>query len=137
VMLDIDTSHVATASKDRTGLFDGQYFTPSVETGRALLQWLETGVDEPEPDVPQRGEVYCTVEDYKSLVQAAVSNGWEEADVKAYLRQRGYSSIRQVPASACAAALEYFSRPVEVVHEEATADADGADGANPADGAGA
>lgn len=46
VMLDLDQSHVATASKDRTGLFDGQYFTPSQETGQTLLAWLDDGVDE-------------------------------------------------------------------------------------------
>jgi hypothetical protein len=42
--LSID-KHIATASKDRTGLFDGQHFVPSEETGRALLDWLETGTD--------------------------------------------------------------------------------------------
>ncbi len=38
-------SHVATASKDRTRLFDGKHFTPGIETGQALVNWLETGVD--------------------------------------------------------------------------------------------
>lgn len=33
--------HVANASKDRTGLFDGQHLVPSVETGKILRQWLE------------------------------------------------------------------------------------------------
>jgi hypothetical protein len=33
--------HVASASKDRTGLFDGQYFKPSDETGQSLVKWLE------------------------------------------------------------------------------------------------
>jgi hypothetical protein len=32
--------HVCTASKDRTGLFDGQYFVPGVETGQTLKAWL-------------------------------------------------------------------------------------------------
>lgn len=35
--------HVATASKDRTGLFDGQHIVPGEETGRALKAWLEGG----------------------------------------------------------------------------------------------
>lgn len=38
-------SHVATASKDRTRLFDGKHFTPGIETGQALMNWLETGID--------------------------------------------------------------------------------------------
>jgi hypothetical protein len=43
VMLDIDMHHVASASKDRTGLFDGQYFTVTRDTGKSLLEWLQTG----------------------------------------------------------------------------------------------
>jgi len=45
VMLDVDMQHVATASKDRTQLFDGQYFKISEETGKQLLAWLEAGKD--------------------------------------------------------------------------------------------
>lgn len=45
VMLDVSLNHTASASKDRTSLFDGQYFKPGIETGKKLLEWLETGVD--------------------------------------------------------------------------------------------
>jgi hypothetical protein len=45
VMLDLSLNHTASASKDRTGLFDGQYFKPSTDTGKKLLEWLETGAD--------------------------------------------------------------------------------------------
>lgn len=45
VMLDIDMRHIASASKDRTGLFDGQYFTVTQDTGKALLGWLQQGSD--------------------------------------------------------------------------------------------
>ena len=38
--------HIATASKDRTGLFDGRYFTPGVETGQELSQWLQGATPE-------------------------------------------------------------------------------------------
>lgn len=37
--------HVATATKDRTRLFDGSHFVPSVATGTALRAWLELGSD--------------------------------------------------------------------------------------------
>lgn len=43
VMLDVDMAHIASASKDRTSLFDGQFFKLSPDTGKTLLQWLETG----------------------------------------------------------------------------------------------
>ena len=37
--------HLATASKDRTTLFNGQHFTPSPETGEKLRDWLSSVVD--------------------------------------------------------------------------------------------
>lgn len=43
VMLDVDMAHIASASKDRTGLFDGQFIKITPETGEMLLAWLETG----------------------------------------------------------------------------------------------
>lgn len=43
LVFDIDTAHIATASKDRTSLFTGKSFQPSIETGRQLKQWLEGG----------------------------------------------------------------------------------------------
>jgi hypothetical protein len=52
VVLDLDSSHTAHASKDRTSLFDGEYFIPSPETGKRLLTWLNTGIDAPKPERP-------------------------------------------------------------------------------------
>ena len=49
VMLDIDMHHIASASKDRTSLFDGRFFKIDEATGTELLAWLETGA--PAPDV--------------------------------------------------------------------------------------
>ena len=45
VMMDISADHMASTSKDRTGLFDGQYFKPGIETGKKLLEWLESGTE--------------------------------------------------------------------------------------------
>ena len=44
-VFDLGAKHVATVSKDRTGIFDGQFFTISEETGKALKTWLESGID--------------------------------------------------------------------------------------------
>ncbi len=41
IFIDLDQQHTATTTKDRTTLFDGQYFVPTTETGRTLLAWLE------------------------------------------------------------------------------------------------
>ena len=45
-VLTLDQEHVATATKDRTGLFDGKYFTITPETGKEIYQWLSTGAPE-------------------------------------------------------------------------------------------
>lgn len=45
VVVDMSIDHVATASKDRTSLFDGEAFVPSRATGEKLIQWLERGED--------------------------------------------------------------------------------------------
>lgn len=39
--------HVATASKDRTGLFDGNPRIPDIETGQILAQWLNGEIETP------------------------------------------------------------------------------------------
>jgi len=41
VFMDIDQNHIASSTKDRTTLFDGQYFKPSKQTGKVLTEWLE------------------------------------------------------------------------------------------------
>lgn len=44
-VFDLNNEHIATVSKDRTNIFDGQFFMPSIETGVALKKWLDTGID--------------------------------------------------------------------------------------------
>ena len=50
VFMDIDHTHAASASKDRTNTLDGQFFMPSVKTGQMLRAWLDSGVDAPAPE---------------------------------------------------------------------------------------
>lgn len=45
VMMDVSIEHMASTTKDRTGLFDGTYFKPGEDTGKKLLEWLETGAE--------------------------------------------------------------------------------------------
>ena len=40
---DLSQNHIATASKDRTGIFDGKNFLPTEETGRAFAEWRASG----------------------------------------------------------------------------------------------
>lgn len=43
VFFDLTQEHIATASKDRTELFDGQSFMPTVDTGKLLNNWRNAG----------------------------------------------------------------------------------------------
>ena len=53
VALDIDATHKAQASKDRTTMFEGFYDTITEATGRKLLDWLDRGDDvPPKPPAP-------------------------------------------------------------------------------------
>lgn len=66
--------HIANASKDRTGLFDGQHIVPSEDTGKSLKGWLEGGSPErtrhqPEQEQPslQKGGSFLLERLYSSL----------------------------------------------------------------------
>ena len=49
LVLDIDRSHTAQASKDRTGLFDTRIFCPTEAEGAELREWLNSGTAAPAP----------------------------------------------------------------------------------------
>lgn len=50
IFFELDQSHAAAATKDRTGLFDGQYFLIAPETGVRIHEWLAGAKpDQPEP----------------------------------------------------------------------------------------
>jgi len=50
---DISAGHLVTTSKDRTGIFDGQYFKPDRNTGIKLLAWLNCSpAKDPIPEPP-------------------------------------------------------------------------------------
>jgi hypothetical protein len=53
ICLDITSgTHVASASKDRTGLWNNRYEVITEAHGKELLQWLEQGIDAPVPTPP-------------------------------------------------------------------------------------
>lgn len=49
-VLDVDMSHQASASKDRTGMFTDKIFQVTEDTGKMISQWLSTA-SAPEPEV--------------------------------------------------------------------------------------
>lgn len=44
VFFDMTQEHIATASKDRTGIFDTKSFIPTVETGKLMDEWRKSGM---------------------------------------------------------------------------------------------
>jgi hypothetical protein len=52
VVLDVNADHVASASKDRTSLFDGQWFKVSPKTGEMLKSWLASAAAPPDEQAP-------------------------------------------------------------------------------------
>ncbi len=57
IVMDVDANHKASASKDRTTLFNGWYDTISEDTGRKLRDWLEAGVDSSLPVLTPDGKI--------------------------------------------------------------------------------
>jgi len=129
VFFDLAADHTAQASKDRTNLFDGLIFKPTVETGKSLLEWLETGKDapppplqaEPTPAPPQRPPAptptsqtppaaTITVAQASGLYDAAAVNGWTEAQVSTRLAASAgkYASVLAIPAADYAKIYAYF-----------------------------
>ena len=54
----LDADHVANAIKDRTGVFDGLFFTITSDTGRKLYQWMAEGeVVQPAPVIQKAEDV--------------------------------------------------------------------------------
>lgn len=79
VVFDISHEHIASSSKDRTNLFDNKYFTPSPDTGRQLLAWLETGAD-PDADRKKKG--------LAALHAKAAETGLTHDDIKEIAAQK-------------------------------------------------
>jgi nucleoside-triphosphatase THEP1 len=89
---ELDITHVATATKDRTSMFiDKPGFIPTVETGELLRDWCELGIDpvqETKDGIAKLANCH-TVEDLttlKSILPPYVinSNEFKEAGTKRY-----------------------------------------------------
>lgn len=84
--LELDTNHMATASKDRTGLFvSGIPFIPTEETGRMIKEWCELGVELKPIPIEERIAACNTVE---GLMQLYASTPNLHEDVKQLFTNR-------------------------------------------------
>jgi hypothetical protein len=79
-------SHVASASKDRTGLFDAQHFVITEKTGEQLLQWLESG-EEPAPRVDPYAELRERIKSAPTLEKLTEIWGQLDRDTRIALEE--------------------------------------------------
>ena len=81
VMLDVDMHHIASASKDRTSLFDGQFIKITPDTGKMLLDWLEMGVAPEvfEPSVFEDNQLAMMDAESMEALQAAFATAFKYA----------------------------------------------------------
>ena len=100
-MLDVDLeTHMASSSKDRTGLFDGRQVRLDEEVGRQLADWLLSGdVAEPEEAVvPARERVVSVTTDFISAFDSAVTlDDLKEMFGKAEVVIKGYKEAVGAP----------------------------------------
>lgn len=66
VFFELAPDHTASATKDRTGLFDGRFFMVTPDTGREIYQWLAGSAAEPQPAIA-RAEPSAPVPEEKPL----------------------------------------------------------------------
>jgi hypothetical protein len=96
VMLDIDMQHVASASKDRTSMFDGQFFKIDKGTGAKLLEWLETGAS-----------AFLTEEQIKQVQEAADAVGMTTEHICTVGK---VSSLAMIKAEKFAGLIEWINK---------------------------
>lgn len=75
-VLDLSSEHYATATKDRTKLFDGQHFVPTEETGEKIIQWLNSAPAKPK-----------TLDRRTLLAEHAHKTGWPLLEVQTLLQE--------------------------------------------------
>lgn len=93
VCLDLDMTHHAVASKDRTGIFQGISILCSEDTGKELAGWLKGEEKKEEPAKPTSFENPEAHERaLKLLALVAKQNGWSENDVSREVGCLGYTA---------------------------------------------
>ena len=87
-VFDLSINHMATVSKDRTSLFDGEMFTLSQETGQKLKAWLDSGADVERRNMLYRsylekfgGDSEQTMDAMLRITEGRASRDWTDEDL--------------------------------------------------------
>lgn len=93
VNINLDMAHMASALKDRTGLFmDHPPFIPSEETGKMILDWCENGVE------PIKFDAEKELKSAKNLIDlGAVWNSLSPADKEKHLALKDKLKVKLTP----------------------------------------
>lgn len=98
LVFDIDQErHTATTSKDRTELFDDFFGKLTEEHGKAIREWLDSGVEAPPPVAKseQPEPVFITSDQVKELDEKIKDVGADRVKFLAYL---GVKRLEEIPA---------------------------------------
>lgn len=80
VFLEIGIDHNATASKDRTEIFAGEYFKITEKTGKKLLAWLDSGA---EPEAVVSPEQVAELQKLLDATETSAADLCEHASIRA------------------------------------------------------
>ena len=83
---DLSQDHIATASKDRTGLFDGKNFIPSADTGKAFAAWRDGGAAAPSPITPAKNEGDSVKSKYSIIAELINGTDFSMDDVNEFIK---------------------------------------------------
>ncbi len=80
IVFDMSSEHVASSTKDRTSLFDGQFFKPDRATGQKILMWLNH--TSPHKPVMNNNEAHASVKSEVPVQNKLVIDGNQEVETR-------------------------------------------------------
>ena len=101
-VFDIDLSHNAATSKDRTGLFTDKIFQITEETGAHLAKWLESAGSVEAPQPPAEDSVYMAIDVQVAEIADLIQKGsftpeqvvkWRLSDPSTLTREQADKAI--------------------------------------------
>lgn len=95
----VHDNHYAVASKDRTGLFNGEALVINEHTGKSLLNWLDSGKEIEPPIAPPLISFDHALELRRLLAVASL-------DEVEWLTPIGFNSVEQIPETQYPKALK-------------------------------
>lgn len=111
-VFDLNQNHYANTTKDRTGIFVGKDFPITAETGKALLDWLNSGVSL---------ETVKVEEENSTRAQFSVLYSTREFDAAKFLEYFKVTNVKDLNFVQIKAAISMLeSKPLKAEQEQAS-----------------